>query len=240
MGTDPTFAHDWRAIRQHGLHRGAYWYLNPSVDPVAQARYFVAAVKKIGLRDGDMLVCDSEVLTSNVNAVTHSFCAETARLAGPHCPVLVYTNQNVGQHLTSCTRWPLWFAWPSSTPPSASRIRPWAHWTFWQWGVVKGVDADRFNGTPAQLNKWIARYLPKPSPPPEEDEDMIMVEPARDQVPAGTAWPGVFLLFGDDTLSHIQPTAGNVSNVKAYQTAGIRGPVVITWAEFTTLQAIRP
>jgi Glycosyl hydrolases family 25 len=240
MGTDPTFAHDWATIKAHGLHRGAYWYLLPSVDPIAQARYFVAAVKKAGLHAGDMLVCDSEVLASNVNTATHSFCTETAALAGPHCPVLVYSNQNVGQHLTSCTKWPLWFAWPSSTPPAASRIHPWAHWTFWQWGVVDGVDADKFNGTPAQLNQWIARYLPKPSPPPEEDEDMIMVEPARDQVPAGTGWPGIFLLFGDGTLSHIQPTAGGVSNVTSYQSAGIKGPVVITWAEFTTLQAIKP
>lgn len=240
MGTDPTFAHNWAMIKAHGLHRGAYWYLNPSVDPVAQARYFVAAVQKAGLTDGDMLVCDSEVLTGNVDAVTHSFCAETAALAGPHVPVLVYTNHNVGQHLTSCTRFPLWFAWPSSTPPPASMIRPWAHWTFWQWGVVGGVDADVFNGTPASLNVWIARYLPNPTPPSEEDPEMIMVEPARDQVPAGMAWPGVFLLFGDGTLSHVRSAVGNVSNVKAYQSAGIKGPVTITWTEFTTLQAIKP
>lgn len=241
MGTDPTFAHDWMMIRQHGLHRGAYWYLLPSVDPVAQARHFVNAVRAAGLRPGDMLVCDSEVLASNVNAVTASFCTETARLAGPHCPVLVYSNQNVGQHLTSCTRWPLWFAWPSSTPPTAARIRPWTHWTFWQWGVVNGVDADRFNGTPAQLNAWIARYLPTPNPPPEEDDpDMIMVEAAQSQVPAGTAWPGVWLLFGDGTMSHVQPTVGGISNVRAYQSAGIKGPVTLTWTEFTTLRAIKP
>jgi Glycosyl hydrolases family 25 len=240
MGTDPAFAHDWAMIKAHKLHRGAYWYLLPSVDAVSQARYFVNAVKKAGLQAGDMLVCDSEVLAGNVNQTTHAFCTETAALAGPHCPVLVYSNQNVGQHLTSCTKWPLWFAWPSSTPPSAARTHPWAHWTFWQWGVVDDVDADRFNGTPAQLNAWIARYLPKPSPPPEEDEDMIMVEPAQDQVPAGTAWPGVFLLFGDGTMSHVQPTVGAVSNVKAFQSAGIKGPVTITWTEYTTLLAIKP
>ncbi len=50
------------------------------------------------------------------------------------------------------------------------------------------------------------------------------------------------MLFGDGTLSHIQPTAGHpaVSNVEAYQKAGIKGPVTITWAEFTTLKAIKP
>ncbi len=241
MGTDPTFSHDWAMMKAHKLHRGAYWFLLPTVDAVSQARYFVGAVKKAGLDPGDMLVCDSEILASNVDQVTHSFCAEVASLAGPHCPVLVYSNENVGQHLTSCTHFPLWFAWPSSSPPPASMTRPWARWTFWQWGVVDGVDADRFDGTPAQLNEWIARYLPKPDPP-AEDEEMIMVMPAKDQVPAGKEWPGVFLLLGDGALSHIQPTAGRpaVSNIAAYQSAGIKGPVTITWAEFTTLQAIKP
>jgi len=240
MGTDPTFPHDWAMMKAHKLHRGAYWFLLPSVDAVSQARYFVTAVKQAGLHPGDMLVCDSEILASNVDQVTHSFCAEVASLAGPHCPVLVYSNENVGQHLTSCTYWPLWFAWPSSTAPPESMTRPWTHWTFWQWGEVDGVDADVFHGTPAQLEEWIARYLPKPKPP-AEDEEMIMVQPARDQVPANIAWPGIFLLLGDGTLSHIQPSAGKppVSNVAAYQSAGIKGPVTITWAEYTTLRAIK-
>lgn len=81
MGTDPTFAHNWAAMKAHKLHRGAYWFLLPSVDGVSQARYFVAAVKQAGLHPGDMLVCDSEVLASNVDHVTHAFCAEVAALA---------------------------------------------------------------------------------------------------------------------------------------------------------------
>lgn len=243
MGTDPTFAHDWTAIKAAKLHRGAYWFLLPSVDAVAQARYFVDAVKKVGLAAGDMLVCDSEVLASNVDSATHAFCKEVVALAGPHCPVLVYSNHNVGQHLTSCTSFPLWFAWPSSTAPPASLISPWKHWTFWQWGEVDNVDADVFDGTPAHLDRWIAGYLPKPAPrpptpvPPMEDNEMIMIRPAENQVPAGTPWPGIFLLFCDGTLSHVQPSAGHpeVSNVSAYQSAGIKGPVTITWAEFETL-----
>jgi Glycosyl hydrolases family 25 len=238
MGTDPTFAHDWSEIKAAGLHRGAYWFLLPSVDPVAQARYFVDGVKAAGLVPGDMLVCDSETLADNVDSVTHAFCTETAALAGPNCPVLVYTNHNVGQNLTSCTYFPLWFAWPSPTPPPASLISPWKDWTFWQWGEVNSVDADVFAGNPAQLDRWIANYLPKPVPP-MEDTEMIMIQPAREQTPAGTAWPGIFLLFCDGSLSHVQPSAGNppVSNTAAYTAAGVKGPVNITWAEYQTLVA---
>jgi lysozyme len=241
MGTDPDFARNWTEIKAAGLHRGAYWYLMPDVDPGAQAQYFVAAVQRAGLNAGDMLVCDSEVLASNVDEATYLFCRETATLAGPNCPLLVYSNHNVGQHLTSCTYWPLWFAWPSSTAPGPAMIAPWKEWTFWQWGTVDGVDADVFNGSPAELNAWIDGYLPKPAPtPPVEDEEMIMVEAARNQVPAGTAWPGVFLLFCDGTMSHVQPTVGGLSNVASYNSAGIKGPVQITWTEWTTLQAINP
>jgi hypothetical protein len=151
--------------------------------------------------------------------------------------VIVYSNENVGQHLTSCTYWPYWMAWISSTPPSPSETSPWKDWTFWQWGTVDGVDADYFHGTPEQLDTWIASYLPKPAPPPE-DEEMILIMPARDQVPAGTDWPGIFLLFCDGSLSHVQPSAGHppVSNVASYQSAGIKGPVTITWAEYQTLR----
>ncbi len=227
MGTDPTFAQNWAAIKAAGLHRGAYWYLLPNVDPVAQAEYFVAAVQAAGLAAGDMLVCDSEILATNVNEVTYAFCAETAALAGPDCPVLVYSNNNVGQHLTSCTGWGLWFAWPSATAPPTSMISPWKNWMFWQYGVVDGVDADVFNGTPTQLNAWIAAQT--------EDGEMIMIQPANDQVPEGTTWPGVFLLFCNGSLSHIEATVGGVSNVAAYQAAGIKGPVTITWTEYVTL-----
>lgn len=246
MGTDPNFAHNWAEIKAAKLHRGAYWFLLPNVDPIAQARYFVAAVKSAGLDAGDMLVCDSETLASNVDTVTNRFCTETASLAGPHCPVLVYSNENVGQHLTSCTHWPYWMAWISSTPPPPSVTHPWKDWTFWQWGLVDGIDADYFNGDPAQLNSWIDGFLPKPKPPPPpppppsvEDEEMILIMPARDQTPAGTEWPGVFLLFCTGSMSHVQPTAGNpaVNNVAAYQSAGVKGPITITWAEYQTLLA---
>jgi GH25 family lysozyme M1 (1,4-beta-N-acetylmuramidase) len=241
MSTDPNFAHNWAEIKAARLHRGAYWYLMPDVDAVSQARYFVDAVKKARLDPGDMLVCDSETLTGNVDEVTHSFCRETASLAGPHCPVIVYSNENVGQHLTSCTYWPYWMAWISSTPPTPSETSPWKDWTFWQWGTVDDVDADYFHGTPEQLDTWIDGYLPKPAPPPE-DEEMILVMPAREQVPAGTDWPGIFLLFCDGTLSHVLPSAGNppVSNLAAYQSAGIKGPVTITWDEYQALLAINP
>jgi hypothetical protein len=164
MGTDPSFAHDWVAFRTAGLDRGAYWYLLPNVDPVAQARYFYAVVKAAGLEPGNLLVCDSEVLAANADQATHAFCSTLASLAGPQCPVIVYTNHNVGQHLTSCTGWPLWFAWPSPAAPAPGLILPWKSWLLWQWGTAGGVDADAFNGTATVLDAWEASHIPAPVP----------------------------------------------------------------------------
>lgn len=164
MDVDPNFAHDWAAFKTAGLDRGAYWYLLPGVDPVAQARYFYGAVKAAGLEPGDLLVCDSEVLAANADQATHAFCATLASLAGPANPVIVYTNHNVGQHLTSCTGWPLWFAWPSPAAPPASLIAPWKSWLLWQWGIAGGVDADAFNGTATVLDAWTASHVPAPVP----------------------------------------------------------------------------
>ena len=36
----------------------------------------------------------------------------------------------------------------------------------------------------------------------------------------------------DGTLGHVTPASATVSNVAAYQQAGIKGPVTITYAEY--------
>ena len=164
MGIDPAFHTDWNAIRAAQRHRGAYWYLLPQFSAKAQGAFFYAAVKAAGIRAGDMLVCDSEELAANANLATFTFCETVEQLAaadGQKVIVQVYTNNNVGQHLTSCTGFPLWFAHPASTWPTGALIAPWKQAEFWQYGTrdIRGaqVDADAFNGTAKDLDAWIAR-----------------------------------------------------------------------------------
>jgi GH25 family lysozyme M1 (1,4-beta-N-acetylmuramidase) len=162
MGTDPHFEGNWRAFKTAGIHRGCYWYLSQHVSPGSQAAYFVNAVKAAGLGPGDMLIADAEVPYAGADAMTHAFCTEVEAIAGPHCPVLVYTDGVTGKLLVSCTSWPLWFAWPSPVAPAASFIAPWKEWRLWQYGTIGSVDADAANGTDADLDAWIADYLPVP------------------------------------------------------------------------------
>lgn len=160
-GTDPHFEANWVAFKAAKIHRGAYWYLSLDVPPKTQADYFVKAVRKAGLEPGDMLIADSEIPAAGADAMTHAFCTEVEVLA-PHCPVLVYTNHDTGQHLKSCTGWPLWFAWPSPTAPPPELIAPWEEWRLWQYGEIGSVDADAANGTAGVLDEWIGAYLPTP------------------------------------------------------------------------------
>jgi hypothetical protein len=61
---------------------------------------------------------------------------------------------------------------------------------------------------------------------------MIIISVDRASLPAGAPWPGEFLLVDNGSLQHITPAVGAVDNVAAYQAAGIKGPVTITFQEF--------
>lgn len=67
-----------------------------------------------------------------------------------------------------------------------------------------------------------------PAQPSKGTTDMIIVQVDKTDVPAGTDWPGVFLLASDATLHHITSTPDE----NAYKAAGVPGPVVISWAEY--------
>ena len=161
---DAEFAANWAGIKSAGLYRGAYHFLHPADSATAQAQYFMNMVKAHGLLPGDMLVCDAEVTDgladASVNSSTKAFCDEVMRIAGPHCPVIVYTYASFAAKLPGCTGFPLWIAYPSNAAPAS--VAPWKTWKFWQWGTVSGIDADAFNGTDAELTAWIRTYTEVP------------------------------------------------------------------------------
>lgn len=183
---DQDFAGNWVNMKRAGIHRGAYHFFHPAIDPVAQAKFFFRTVQAQGLLPGDMLVADVEITSGNaltrvfkrkkrnnitqqkvslstVNVTAKAFLDEVKRLAGSKYPILVYTDLSVGHTLTSCAGYPLWIAFPSSTSPS--NVFPWKKWTFWQWGQT-GVDRDAFNGTAADLQAFIDSFAsPAPTGP---------------------------------------------------------------------------
>lgn len=99
------------------------------------------------------------------NSVTKAFMDEVVREHPWHART-IYTNLAVGDTLTDCGHYPLWFAYPAYTVPRVPH--PWTHWTFWQWAWTGGYancDRDVFDGDEAQLTNWLNSFKP-PAPLP--------------------------------------------------------------------------
>ncbi len=159
---DPEAGWNHAAIRDAGLARGAYHFLDPRLDGAAQARYFVDILGRHGLVKDDMLWCDSETAGPSPGATARCAAAFMTELhtLRPQNPIGVYTYINFAKqgYCGGLGQWPLWLAYPSATAPLPPP--PWVKWQFWQWGLRNGVDADAFNGTAADLAAWIASFQP--------------------------------------------------------------------------------
>lgn len=167
VSPDPDAAWNHAQIRDNGLRRGAYHFLDPRLDGAAQARYFTGAHDRLGFTGKDMLFCDNETAGSSPQATAacaEAFMAELVTLR-PHNPVGVYTYINFANegNCAGLERYPLWLAYPAASAPKPPP--PWVAWTFWQWGQRNGIDADAFNGTIAGLDAWIASFQPPAGPP---------------------------------------------------------------------------
>lgn len=173
---DPAAQWNHAQIAAKGLIRGAYHFLNPREDGHAQADYFVAQAHALGITDRDMLWLDNEQAGTSpaaVAACAHAFMTELDKLV-PHNPRGVYTFISFAKegNCAGLSGWPLWLAYPNSTAPAPPP--PWMKWTFWQWGLRNGIDADAFNGTAAKLEDWVAGFAAPPSPPPAASGQHVM------------------------------------------------------------------
>ena len=66
---DPYLTWNWPRIKDRGLARGAYHFLDPRLDGAAQASYFVESVSAVGLETTDMLWLDNETAGTSPEAV---------------------------------------------------------------------------------------------------------------------------------------------------------------------------
>jgi GH25 family lysozyme M1 (1,4-beta-N-acetylmuramidase) len=159
---DPFLTWNWPRIQAKGLVRGAYHFLDPSLDGAAQASYFVEKVSAVGLETTDMLWLDNETAGASPAAVAACARAFMARLTSlrPNNPCGVYSFFDfiTAGNCAGLGSYPLWLAIFQSATPAAPA--PWTSWTFWQSGSASGHDNDVFNGTPAELAAWISSFQP--------------------------------------------------------------------------------
>jgi MYXO-CTERM domain-containing protein len=175
-----TFAANWAGMKAAGVIRGAYHFVDGTVNGTAQADYFLdyigggvanpfAATDLPPMLDWECNAasCYGGGTSPPVSAaayatVVQDFIAEVLLRTGK--TTLIYTYQSFWTGLNPPGAWqndPLDFAWPNSGCPPVPA--PWTTWTVWQWdvlgsGQVPGVnaacDVDVFNGTLAQLTQF--------------------------------------------------------------------------------------
>ncbi len=159
---DPRFAANWAGIRDVGLVRGAYHFLDPDQDAAAQAEHFLATV---ALEAGDLPpVLDVEVTeglsVEALDEAVRTWLEKVAAATGTQ-PILYSDLSFLESELAKAFgAYPLWIAKYASTPPKPPAA--WTTWAFWQYsdtGEVSGVDGqvdrDRYQGTAAGFRQLL-------------------------------------------------------------------------------------
>jgi lysozyme len=237
---DRAFGDHWTKAKTAGLLRGAYHFLRPEHDAVAQAQFFLAQLANDA---GEMPpVLDVEVtdrislaqIASSVSAWIDYVGANLGR-------ALIYTSPGFWNLLPGIpgvgTRADLWIASWSARPPA--RVNGWPTWTFWQYtakATVAGIpgsadmDADRYNGTLEELQAYCARVVGMPSlPAPSFDlATTLGVQQALNSAHAVTP------PLDEDGLPGPKTTAA----IKAFQTsAGLDADGIVGTKTTAALQA---
>jgi hypothetical protein len=125
---DPTYARNRAGAKAHGIPSGAYHFLRPGGDPVAQARFWRSAAGSHG--PGDLRpAADLEVPGFSARWL-HAFMGAAEAAFGVR-PVLYTYLSYVRENgwLAEFTDYPLWLAAYTKNPPPS---RPWPAWVAWQ------------------------------------------------------------------------------------------------------------
>ena len=144
--TDPKFAHNWEAMRSAGLQRGAYHFLDPSVDGTKQAQHFLSVVKP---KSGDIRpVVDVEKIgnggSKELYTTLTAFLAEIRRATGHDAIIYVspaFWQEHIKPHMTGPWKNPLWIAeYGVKTPKEVDGLPPWSIWQHTERGKIIGIE----------------------------------------------------------------------------------------------------
>jgi GH25 family lysozyme M1 (1,4-beta-N-acetylmuramidase) len=223
---DPFLSWNWPRIKDQGLARGAYHFLDPYLNGADQAAYFVETVSSVGLETADMLWLDNETAGASpaaVAACAGDFMAKLTSLR-PNNPCGVYSFWDfiTSGNCEGLGSYPLWLAiYQTATPGTPA---PWSSWTFWQSGETSNHDDDVFDGSAADLSAWISSFQPKVV----DEVQSGQLNNGADAVTVITVPPGsgTSIAFGCD--NGLQGLAPAVLRVAVYDTSWhITQPVTV-------------
>lgn len=156
---DPKFDRNWKALKDVDLIRGAYHFLDPTIDGRKQARHFLATVN---FAPGDIIpVVDVERLKRTSNAELHRqlvrFLDEVKTRTGLNC--MIYVSPAFWkEHLAPEEKTPrtnhLWVAaYEVKDPPTIAGLPAWSVWQYTRKGKVPGVAGETDRNRSRSLNR---------------------------------------------------------------------------------------
>ena len=161
---DPDFAENFAKAKAAGLLVGAYHFFITGDTPQRQFENYSGAVT---LGTGDLPpVVDIEKLTGGTAAQVPGELQQFLDLLQQHYGVqpIIYSGESFANtDLDGFGTYPLWVAeyTSASRPKVPEGWKTWAFWQYSQSGTVSGingnVDLNRFNGTEAQMRKYLIK-----------------------------------------------------------------------------------
>jgi len=162
---DPTFKLNQAGCQAHGIPHAPYHYFQPSLDPTAQANWFISNAGKLYKRY--VLDVEEDPILGEIVPQLQAFLLRCEQLTG--IKPAIYTSP--GFWNTYVKPKP---AWARSYDLLVAHytadhlpIIPigWDHWAIWQYtddfyfpGCSSAADGDWFNGTLSQTRQWFGNY----------------------------------------------------------------------------------
>ena len=175
LWVDPDFEINWTNAKKAGLPRSSYWYFDPRINPIAQAKLF----KNLFTNDKPegRLWIDLEfpkIWGGNYsNQSSWMAFIEEVKFAGYR--VGIYTNyywwleHTLPHERTYYAQYPLWEAWYSSDVTKVYTPSPWSQCLIWQDGTpsiglsvgVESIEIDhnKFNGGVTEFEKEFGKQI---------------------------------------------------------------------------------
>jgi lysozyme len=154
---DSQYRRNWRETAAHGLPRGVYHYLDPSIDPSLQAEHFLKTTA--GEFGSFPPVVDIEAFEGRDAAEVKRALRRFIDVIEKHfaCKPIIYTSPDFWDELhdSDFDSYELWLADYAKKPKLPDGWRKWTIWQFESDGVIEGingrVDKSLFHGSREKL-----------------------------------------------------------------------------------------
>lgn len=187
-----------------GLSWSTYHFLRGDSSPETQMKHYLGTIDP---RQGERVCIDHEH-TASLDALRAA--VNYIRATRPDLQITIYSGHLIKEQIPGNTKddflaanTSLWIAHYTSAAAPTWPKGTWPAWSLWQYtdegtatGISGNVDANRWNGDPADLPKWFGPaedVEPEPEPIPEPDKEVLVAITMPEGVNVTVTLNGEFL-----------------------------------------------